>query len=80
MILDQEVTKYINNLRGKKAYEEKKSKKLGFESFEKYIEHKILNQLLVKDEEKPKANILKQNKNDKKENNATTSVCGCCSN
>ncbi len=80
MILEQEVTKYIDNLRGKKAYEEKKSKKLGFETFEKYIEHKILKKLQLKDAEKPKVNILNQNKNNKKEKNATESSCSCCSN
>ena len=59
-------------------YEEKKSKKLGFESFEKYIEHKILKQFQLKDAEEMKVNILNQNK--KKDKNATASGCGCCSN
>ena len=80
MILEQEVTKYIDNLRGKKAYEEKKSKKLGFETFEKYIEHKILKQLQLKDTEKPKANKLYENKISKKEKIAKASGCGCCYN
>ena len=42
MISNRGCGKYISSLKGRKAYEQKKSKKLGFHSFEDYIENKLL--------------------------------------
>ena len=38
---NQNVLNFIDNLRGKKAYEERKSKKLGFNSLYDYVENKL---------------------------------------
>ena len=79
-MLEQEVSKYIDNLGGRRAYEQKKSQKLGFRSFEEYIEHKLLKKLQLNDAEKHKTKSLSQNKNIKKDKIAATRSCGCCSN
>ena len=39
---NQQVLNFIDNLKGKRAYEERKSKKLGFNSLYEYIENKLL--------------------------------------
>ena len=78
MISDQDVASYISSLKGKKAYEQKKAKKLGFHSFESYIENKLLQRLKTHvniDEEFANSN---QNKIIKKEKPASKSSCGCC--
>ncbi len=80
MILEQEVSKYIDNLRGRKAYEQKRSQKLGFKSFEEYIEHKLLKKLGLNNSVKHENKSLSQNKNIKKDKIAATSSCSCCSN
>ncbi len=78
MISEQDVASYISSLKGRKAYEQKKSKKLGFHSFENYIENKLLQRLKTHvniDKEFANSN---QNKNVKKEKLASKSSCGCC--
>ncbi len=78
MISEQDVASYISSLKGRKAYEQKKSKKLGFHSFENYIENKLLQRLKTHvniDKEFANSN---QNKNVKKEKLASKSGCGCC--
>ena len=46
---NQEIVKIIENLKGRRNYEEKKASKLGFASLYDYLEDKIdLNQYLVK--------------------------------
>ena len=39
---NEEIIKIIDNLKGKRKYEEKKSKKLGYNSLYDYFEDKIL--------------------------------------
>ena len=78
MISDQDVASYISSLKGRKAYEQKKSKKLGFHSFEDYVENKLLQRLQTHvniDEEFANSD---QNKMTKKEKLASESSCGCC--
>ena len=78
MISNQDVANYISSLKGRKAYEQKKSKKLGFHSFEDYIENKLLQRRQTQvniDEEF--ANSY-QNKMLKKEKPVSKSSCGCC--
>ena len=41
---DQEILKIINNLKGRKNYEQKKAIKLGFSSLYAYLEDKTLKQ------------------------------------
>ena len=68
----------IANLKGRRGYEEKKAKKLGYDCLEKYFEDKLANeaQLLAENEIKPEALLaakpaLKTDPADKK-------TCGCC--
>ena len=80
MLLEHEVSEYIKNLKGRKTYELKKSRKLGFESFEEYIANKLIKRQQLKDAAKQTANIHNQNESNKKEKNASGSECSCCSN
>ena len=41
---NQEIIKIINNLKGKKNYEQKKATKLGFSSLYAYFEDKLLKE------------------------------------
>ena len=68
---NQEIIKIIENLGGRRNYEEKKASKLGFNSLYAYFEDKILKQKKALEEEKKLENeqVLK---NQKKKN------CSCC--
>ena len=68
---NQEILKIIENLKGRRNYEEKKASKLGFNSLYAYFEDKILKQKKALEEEKKLENeqVLK---NQKKKN------CSCC--
>ena len=67
-----EVLKTIENLRGRRAYEEKRAAKFGFSSLYEYIEDKIKNK-----------SINKECKQEEIKNYESASVsknksCGCC--
>ena len=68
---NQEIIQIIENLKGRRNYEEKKASKLGFNSLYAYFEDKILKQKKALEEEKKLENeqVLK---NQKKKN------CSCC--
>ena len=68
---NQEILKIIENLKGRRNYEEKKASKLGFNSLYAYFEDKILKQKKALEEQKKLENeqVLK---NQKKKN------CSCC--
>ena len=51
---NQEILKIIENLGGRRSYEEKKASKLGFNSLYAYFEDKILKQKKAIEEEKKK--------------------------
>ena len=71
---NQEIVKMINNLKGRRGYEEKRASKLGFSSLYAYFEDKILKkQKAIEDEQKEleAAKIEDQPKANKKS-------CGCC--
>ena len=71
---NQEIVKIIENLKGRKSYEEKRASKLGFTSLYAYFEDKISKkQKAVEDEQKEleAAKIENQSKPNKKS-------CGCC--
>ena len=71
---NQEIVKMIENLKGRKNYEEKKASKLGFASLYAYFEDKISKkQKAIEDEQKEleAAKIEDQSKPNKKS-------CGCC--
>ncbi len=71
---NQEIVKIIENLKGRKNYEEKRASKLGFSSLYAYFEDKISKkQKAIEDEQKEleAAKIENQSKPNKK-------GCGCC--
>ena len=71
---NQEIVKIIENLRGRRDYEEKKASKLGFASLYDYFEDKISKKQKAIEEEQKELEAAKaedQPKNNKKS-------CGCC--
>ena len=75
-IENSKVEEFIANLKGRKAYEEKKAIKLGFSGFENYIEDKISNQFSETSNvcKAPKQEVRRKNKNKTK----PVATCGCC--
>ena len=70
---NSEVIKIIENLKGRRPYEEKRAAKLGFNSLHEYIEDKIQKkQLAAKNLEETEC---KTSKVDSQSNNKS---CGCC--
>ena len=71
---NQEIVKIIENLKGRRDYEEKRASKLGFASLYDYFEDKISKkQKAIEDEQKE----LEASKADNKTKAAKKS-CGCC--
>ena len=71
---NQEIVKIIENLKGRRNYEEKRASKLGFASLYDYFEDKISKkQKAIEDEQKESevAKTDKELKNSKKS-------CSCC--
>ena len=72
---NQEIIKIIENLKGRKNYEQKKATKLGFPSLYAYFEDKILKEKqAIKLEENKLNENVKQDKVEKKEKKN----CSCC--
>ena len=68
-----EVIKIINNLKGRRPYEEKRAAKLGFASLHEYIEDKIQKkQLADKNFEETECETSKVDSQSKNKS------CGCC--
>ena len=72
---NQEIVKIIENLKGRKGYEEKKASKLGFTSLYDYFEDKILKEKKVIEDKKKEFEDIKDNKNQKNNENKS---CSCC--
>ena len=71
---NQEIVKIIENLKGRRNYEEKRASKLGFASLYEYFEDKISKkQKAIEDEQKEleAGKVQDKPKADKKS-------CGCC--
>ena len=51
---NQEIIKIIENLKGRRGYEEKKASKLGFTSLYAYFEDKILKEKQIFENQKKK--------------------------
>ncbi len=68
---NQEILKIIENLKGRRNYEEKKASKLGFNSLYAYFEDKILKQKKAS-QEKEKLETEQVQKSQKKKS------CSCC--
>ncbi len=71
---NQEIVKIIENLKGRRNYEEKKASKLGFASLYDYLEDKISKkQKAIEDKQKE----LETSKADE-EPKANKKSCSCC--
>ena len=72
---NQEIIKIIENLKGRRGYEEKKASKLGFTSLYAYFEDKILKEKQTLENQKKE---LEEIKSDTKLENKEKKSCGCC--
>ena len=74
---NQEIIKIIENLKGRKNYEEKKASKLGFSSLYAYFEDKILKEKKsIEDKKEEFEEIQDQKELIIKEKNKKS--CSCC--
>ena len=72
---NQEIIKIIENLKGRRDYEQKKASKLGFPSLYAYFEDKILKEKKAFENESKKFEEIK----DQKELiNKNKKSCSCC--
>ena len=72
---NQNIIQLIDNLKGRRSYEEKKAAKLGFSSLYDYFEDKVLKEKqMIEDKKKELDEIKKNNKLKNKENKS----CSCC--
>ena len=72
---NQEIIKIIDNLKGRRGYEEKKAFKLGFSSLYTYFEDKILKEKQAIEEQKKELEKIKSGTTSK---NKEKKSCGCC--
>ena len=74
-----EIIKIINNLKGRRNYEERKATKLGFNSLYAYFEDKISKQKkAIKDNEKKKLELIRTKNTSALKKGIKTKSCGCC--
>ena len=71
---NQEIVKIIENLKGRKSYEEKKASKLGFASLYDYFEDKISKKQQAVEEEQKELETAKADEQPK----ANKKSCSCC--
>ena len=71
---NQEILKIIENLKGRRNYEEKRASKLGFASLYDYFEDKISKQQKAIEDEQKESEVAKT---DKEPKNSKKS-CSCC--
>ena len=71
---NQEIVKIIENLKGRRSYEEKRASKLGFASLYEYFEDKISKKQKAIEEEQKK---LEADKAEEQPKTAKKS-CSCC--
>ena len=71
---NQEIVKIIENLKGRRNYEEKRASKLGFASLYDYFEDKISKQQKAVKNEKKELEAAKDNEQPK----AAKKSCSCC--
>ena len=72
---NQEILNIIENLKGRKGYEEKKASKLGFSSLYAYFEDKILKEKLALEKQKRELEEIKSDTTSVKKEKKS---CGCC--
>ena len=69
----------IENLKGRRNYEEKKASKLGFNSLYAYFENKLLQEKTALEESAREIEIAKaEEKLLKEEKSKQKKTCGCC--
>tara|TARA_B100001057_G_scaffold447369_1_gene486822 strand:- start:279 stop:500 length:222 start_codon:yes stop_codon:yes gene_type:complete len=71
---NQEIVRIIENLGGRKNYEEKRASKLGFASLYDYFEDKILKKQKAIEVEQKELEAAKDNNQPK----VNKKSCGCC--
>ena len=71
---NQNIIQIIENLKGRRNYEEKKASKLGFSSLYNYFEDRILKEKKLIEDQQKEAKIKKNNDLENKENKS----CSCC--
>jgi hypothetical protein len=71
---NQEIVKIIENLKGRRNYEEKKASKLGFASLYDYFEDKISKKQKALEDEQKELEATKTENQPK----AAKKSCGCC--
>jgi hypothetical protein len=71
---NQEIVKMIDNLRGRRGYEEKRASKLGFSSLYAYFEDKISKKQKAIEDEQKELEAAKADNQPK----ASKKSCGCC--
>ena len=74
-MLNQEIIQIIENLKGRKNYEEKKASKLGFASLYDYFEDKILKEKKAEEDRKKELEEIKINSKLKVKPKKS---CSCC--
>jgi len=76
---NQEIIKVIENLKGRRDYEQKKATKLGFDSLYAYFEDKILKEKKVSEDEKKELEEIKdKNELINEDKNKNKKSCSCC--
>ena len=71
---NQEIVKIIENLKGRRNYEEKRASKLGFASLYDYFEDKISKKQTILEDEQKELEAAKDNEQTK----AAKKSCSCC--
>ena len=74
-----QILELIENLKGRRNYEEKKASKLGFNSLYAYFENKLLQEKNALEESARELEIAKaEEKLLKEEKGKQKKTCGCC--
>ena len=73
---NQEILEIIENLKGRRSYDEKKASKLGFSSLYAYFEDKIYKEKKALEEEQKRAEEIKTEEN--LDNKSKSKSCSCC--
>ena len=72
---NQNIIQIIENLKGRRNYQEKKASKLGFTSLYNYFEYKILKEKKVIEDKQKKIDDIKTNNDLENKKNKS---CSCC--
>jgi hypothetical protein len=71
---NQEILKMIDNLKGRRSYEEKRATKLGFASLYDYFEDKVSKKQKAFEDEQKELEAAKADEQPK----VAKKSCGCC--